>query len=155
MADKIVFEEPCIWYIYCDKFGRPNIKPGITGVRKHDTRVATYQTPFGLDNDIEFENFFVAERDEAEWLERKILSKYKHKRPDKRPGMTEWIKDITQEELIETVNNIANNNGCQIVWADSDLLPLKNNSDGIEKVKKRYLSEEAFEIWGKTGAIKR
>ena len=155
MDHKIIFENPGIYYFFKDQFGKPNIKPGITGVRKHEDRVATYQTPFGLDNDIEFENFLVGERDEIEWLEKTILRKYKDRRPDKRKGMTEWIKDITQEELTETVNNIVKNNGLKVVWADTDLLPLKNNKSGIEEIKKRYLSEEAYKIWGKTDAIKR
>lgn len=147
MDNQIKFIRPTICYLWRDLFGYPDTKIGLTGVHVLHIRTATYDTPLGLRTHAEFPYFWIGEEEDSVEFEGQMLSQYDEQRPDRRPGMTEWIKDSPWDSVRDFGNRFIERNGFKMYPMDPDL-KLNNIFEDQVEIKRRYLSAIDFRKWG-------
>lgn len=121
-----------IFYLRNPGFGN-SWKCGISSISNAWSRLGTYQNAFGPEYKENWKHIFIGESRQIKMLERKFKQRYSDKISGGDAGYSEWITDITEEELLGAVKFFRDE--CFIKFYDvpDELLPF--TSDYVDELK--------------------
>jgi len=121
-----------LFYIKANPMGS-SLKIGISAIANLNSRVGTYQNSFGPDYEERLEIVWVGPEEDIRELERLLKIKYRANIAGTKRGLTEWIKNIKFDTLVEDIENTIKGLGVEVSHPDKhtqlfeeDLYNLKN-----------------------------
>ena len=126
-----------IFYIKGNPMGS-SLKIGISAIKHADSRLGTYQNSFGPDYEDRFERVWVGPEADVRELERLLKIKYRNKIAGNKRGYTEWIKEITLEDLIIDIDQTITGLGVEVTSYSAN----KIFESDLGAIKDQYLVEE-------------
>jgi len=121
------------FYIKCSPIDRSAYKIGIFAMKHADVRIGGYQNSFGPTYKERFEHIWVGTQADIRELERLLKIKFRNKIAGNMRGYTEWVQDITYEELVNEINTLIHGLGINVINPEkhtqifeSDLVMIKN-----------------------------
>lgn len=92
------------FYIKASPLGDSAFKIGIFALRHASSRLGTYQNAFGPTYQDRFEQVWLGAEQEVRELERLLKHKYRSQVAGTTRGYTEWITNITYDELVKSID---------------------------------------------------
>lgn len=126
-------------YIKASPLGADVFKIGIFALKHASSRLGTYQNAFGPTYEDRFEKVWVGPEQDVRELERLLKIKFRKKIAGTTRGYTEWVKDITFEELASTINEVIDGLGVAVIPAEGFDKVFEAD---IPSLTKKYLSED-------------
>ena len=131
-----------LYFLYfktCPGIADPkHFKVGITGVKTVRSRLASYQNAVGPVWQEKFIQLWVGYENHIRLAEKSFKREYKHKIDSAEAGLSEWICDITQDELLGFVTELQQEHFLKFMSVPDNFLPLtmalcKDLQDWIEQ----------------------
>lgn len=129
-----------IFYIKGNPMGA-SLKIGISAIKHVDSRLGTYQNSFGPDYEDRFERVWVGPEADVRELERLLKIKYRNKIAGNKRGYTEWIQNVTFEDLVIDIEQTIAGLGVEVTSHSTN----KVFESDLEVIKGQYLVEEKAE----------
>ncbi len=101
-----------------------HFKVGIAQLATSRSRLATYQNAVGPVWEESFLRVWVGDENQIRIAEKQFKRKYKEKIQSAEAGLSEWICDITLEELLEFIEELRNEHYLKFIDAPEEFLPL-------------------------------
>lgn len=97
-----------VFYIKKSPLGNTDFKIGITAIRHIASRLGSYQNAFGPTYQERFELIWVGPEEDIRELERLLKIKYRDKIAGISRGYTEWVTNVTYDDLVADIQQSIN-----------------------------------------------
>lgn len=106
-------------YIKTSPLGENSVfKVGIFALKHASSRLGTYQNSYGPTYRERFEKVWVGPESEIRELERLLKIKFRNQIAGTTRGYTEWVQDISFEQLSSDINNHIQGLGIEVIEAE-------------------------------------
>jgi hypothetical protein len=105
-----------------------DFKIGIAALDKIRTRLAAYQQAVGPVYTEEFICLWLGEDIDVKEAEKKIKQQFKHNIASAEAGLSEWISDIDQQEILDFIEELKNDYFIKLEEAPTEFVPLTMNN---------------------------
>lgn len=105
-------------YIKTSPLGGNVFKIGIFALKHAGARLGTYQNSYGPTYEERFEKVWVGPEADIREIERLLKIKFRAQVAGNTRGYTEWIQDITYEQLVGVINTHIQGLGVDVVEAE-------------------------------------
>jgi hypothetical protein len=126
------------FYIKKSPLENNSFKIGISVIQHLDSRLGTYQNSFGPTYKERFERLWVGPEQDVRELERLLKIQLRSKIAGNKRGFTEWVTDITLDELCDIVQKTINGLGVVVTIPKKHIEVFEED---IAVIKKEYLVE--------------
>ena len=127
-----------LFYIKTNPMGS-SLKIGISAIKNLNSRVGSYQNSFGPDYEERLEIVWVGPEADVRELERLLKIKYRAKIAGNKRGLTEWIKGVPFEELVNDIENTIKGLGVDVIRPENFSKVFEAD---IDRLKGQFLIEE-------------
>lgn len=127
------------FYVKKSPLSDRDFKIGISGLENMESRLGTYQNAFGPSYKERFESVWIGPEQDIRELERLLKIKFRNKMAGSTRGFTEWVTDISFEELCLEVQTLIISLG---VTAERPKDTSQIFFEDIQILKNMYLKEK-------------
>lgn len=113
-----------LYFKKCPASSYEDTKVGITELVNARTRLGTYQNAIGRAWEESFKYFWIGDENQIRIAETQVKRHFKDKISSAEAGLSEWICDVSEQELLEFITFLREKHYIKFIDAPAQFLPL-------------------------------